>query len=52
MTDKKDPGLLLEDVNRFLKHVGAKRTAEVLVGLIGVVGLTVLAIEARKPHAS
>lgn len=40
--------MLLEDLNKLLVHLGVRKTAEVLVGLIGVIGLQTLAIEASK----
>ncbi len=46
--EKKDPGLLLAEANKLLVHLGVRRTAEVLVSLIGIVGLHVLVLEANR----
>ncbi len=38
----------LSELNALLRHCGVRRTAEVLVSLLGIVGLNVLALEASK----
>ncbi len=42
---KPDGQMLLSEVNALLRCVGVRRSAEVLVSLIGIVGLRVLALE-------